>query len=355
MKIKILSAILVLFLSQVKVSANSFAPVAAFPDSFDIKIELYQKYVESIKNGDLEKISKYIKNGWGINSRFISGTTYLIEAIQYKQPEIITYLLNYGADPNLRSAEFKDVNDNWIPEDSPLEMAIVFDSDYSTAALLLKHGANINDTIEHYGTVLHEVISGAGDKMSSDLYTENQNTNKFSKNQAAALEKVKWLINHGANPNATNSFGDTPIYNAVNFRYFDIVDFLIDHGASTNINRNNGKTLLHLTESPALVLKLIKLGADVNARTNEEGLTPLHMAAFSGNLEKMKILVENGADVNIKDYDSHLTPLDWLIVEGFTHDMAKLLISHGATVREDLAVQYGLKDEIDKIKKELKM
>jgi ankyrin repeat protein len=41
-------------------------------------------------------------------------------------------------------------------------------------------------------------------------------------------------------------------------------------------------------------------GADVNARDNN-GVTPLHIAAENGNCDLVSILIANGADVNVKD------------------------------------------------------
>ncbi len=42
------------------------------------------------------------------------------------------------------------------------------------------------------------------------------------------------------------------------------------------------------------------LGAAVNARNND-GDTPLHYAAFCGDVERVRLLVERGADVNAQN------------------------------------------------------
>jgi ankyrin repeat protein len=48
------------------------------------------------------------------------------------------------------------------------------------------------------------------------------------------------------------------------------------------------------------VRKLLKKGADVNAK-NFLGYTPLHYGAANGHIEVVKLLLEHGADPNIKN------------------------------------------------------
>ena len=48
--------------------------------------------------------------------------------------------------------------------------------------------------------------------------------------------------------------------------------------------------------------ELLKKGADVNAQ-DCDGLTPLHRAIENDNLESVKLLIRKGADVNTEDYN----------------------------------------------------
>ncbi|HUZ59235.1 MAG TPA: ankyrin repeat domain-containing protein [Hanamia sp.] len=49
---------------------------------------------------------------------------------------------------------------------------------------------------------------------------------------------------------------------------------------------------------------IIKNGADVNAK-QMKGVTPLHSAAHNGRNELAKLLIDNGADINAKMDNGH--------------------------------------------------
>ncbi|KAI0276990.1 ankyrin repeat protein, partial [Russula aff. rugulosa BPL654] len=61
------------------------------------------------------------------------------------------------------------------------------------------------------------------------------------------------------------------------------------------------------------------------------GSTPLHSAAYSGDLEMVQVLLEFGVDVNAQNSNRD-TPLDYASASGQRNDarVARLLIAHGA-------------------------
>ncbi|MGC9057983.1 MAG: ankyrin repeat domain-containing protein [Candidatus Micrarchaeia archaeon] len=79
----------------------------------------------------------------------------------------------------------------------------------------------------------------------------------------------------------------------------------------------------------ARIKELLNMGADVNAKDND-GETPAHWATRNGHLEPLKVLIENGADVNAKDNDGW-TPAHWATRNGHLEPL-KVLIENGADV-----------------------
>ncbi len=63
----------------------------------------------------------------------------------------------------------------------------------------------------------------------------------------------------------------------------------------------------------------------------------LHMAAYAGNMEAVKLLVELGADVNALG-DMHYTPLHYAARKGHD-DVYDYLIANGAAT--DIVSQFG--------------
>jgi ankyrin repeat protein len=89
----------------------------------------------------------------------------------------------------------------------------------------------------------------------------------------------------------------------------DLVKSLISKGADVNARGRGDYTALHnARESIEIMRLLLANGADIEAR-QEHGATPLACVAYSGHIEAARLLIEHGADIEAKLSDGETTPL----------------------------------------------
>jgi len=97
--------------------------------------------------------------------------------------------------------------------------------------------------------------------------------------------------------------GNTALCMALRFGKLEAAAMLIGKGADIKIRVSDESSILHLavnSESiPCVKLVLSKFTAEDVNLVNDEGLTALHFAAYSNNLDIIKLLIEAGADVNV--------------------------------------------------------
>ena len=114
------------------------------------------------------------------------------------------------------------------------------------------------------------------------------------------------------------------------------VQLLLDAGADVKIRRDEppfGRrpTVLHVAKSSSRVDQLVRAGANVNARDDHCGDTPLHIAAAVGHVSLVSALLAAGADANAVN-EHGATPLHH--VRGV--EQAKALLAAGAQVPDTL-------------------
>jgi len=117
------------------------------------------------------------------------------------------------------------------------------------------------------------------------------------------LETAKHLIEAGADLEATNRFGDTPLIWASSLGASDIAADLLDRGARVETRGSRGRTALHWAAAMGhdeIAAMLLRRGAPVD-RSDDEGRTPLITAAAKGHIALVKRLLEAGADPNHRD------------------------------------------------------
>jgi ankyrin repeat protein len=135
--------------------------------------------------------------------------------------------------------------------------------------------------------------------LSCPAYPQDLDTKLVDAARTHETTELQNLLTKGANPNAKDKNGRTPLMEASSGGYADTVRVLLEYGA------------------------------DVNAK-DMVGWSALFWAAFSGRKETLRILVAKGADVKAKDNEGR-TALFWAASSGYT-DAVRALLAKGASV-----------------------
>ena len=170
------------------------------------------------------------------------------------RPSMVSFLLDHGAYVNLADKYSR----------IPLHFAVALGK-IETVVLLFDRGANVNAVTSTLQSPLH-----------------------FAVYNRASIEMVNILLDRGANIEAVGYRGERPLHNAIS-------KIMTDSEESMDYRRQ-------------IVQLLVRRGADVNSRI-DNGCSPLHLGI--GDVDNVRILLENHADANAKDFNTLQTPLHY--------------------------------------------
>ncbi|MGH3537499.1 MAG: ankyrin repeat domain-containing protein [Pseudonocardiaceae bacterium] len=221
-----------------------------------------------------------------------TGHTPVMDALWYKWPEVVDYLLAQGADVNLSTHYGFTLWDH----------------------LAFETKVNVIDS-EKMGTIKHLFDA----KKSADAEAEAGQP-LMAAVQRGDVKAVKVLIRQGADVNAVyprvNSFqdGHTPLLVAARDGHQDIVPELLAAAADVRVVDwvFKGSPIHKATYNgnPSILAMLIAHpDIDINVQGPINGYTPLHDALWHGFTECASMLLDAGARLDLRGHDGK-TPLD---------------------------------------------
>jgi cytohesin len=261
-----------------------------------------------------------IAEGADVNALALDGSTPLHYAAWNGYKEVAEILIDNGADLNVINNEIAGT-----PFITALDWAIQ-QGKTETADLLRKHGGMTAQELRSGMTPLHAAASKGLKEVVELLIANGADVNAK-------------ITSGGSNKNKT------PLDFAIQYKKPETADLLRKHGGKTREELNALIDAAKNGDIEA-VKKHLAAGADVNAK-DVDGTTPLHNAAVYGHNEVAELLIANGAEVNaiiVSGRNQGKTPVDLAIWRKKTATAA-LLRKHGGKTAKELALmprlEYG--------------
>jgi ankyrin repeat protein len=318
---------------QLIIALTSFAqePDAAKNDNDKVQNierikQLYQRIGQRGKfannKSKLTDVKKFVEAGVDWKYPNEHGQSILHVAVQGEcDMETLTYLIDKGADVNAKNRT----------DETPIYTAINF-KHWDAVKLFLERGADLK--AEHKHT-----------KLTPLAYALAQRNTE--------MEVIKLLVEKGADVNATDTQGLTPLTSILtksnNKQVLETAKYLMEHGADINAKTKNG---MHVFEwivarnaniAPEILKFLIEKSNKIDwSKSQERHPIKWVIENYYSNepldslKDYIKFFIANGADINSRDRNSNNSPFLFFLYKhgGKQHDLFMFLVECGADIRE---------------------
>jgi uncharacterized protein len=319
----------------------------------------------AVQNNDAAMVDRLLRAGADFSVQNRTGVTPLYLAAINANAEIIGRLLDAGADPN---AILTSQDETWL-------MLTAYTGNPDGVRELLAAGADPNASQIRGQTALMWAASeghteairllidaGANLEATSIASTrpERRPAGGFTALLFAArqgyLDTARALIDAGAEVNHVGADGTSPLLIAIVNGRYELASMLLEHGADPSLADDKGRAPLYAvidlrnqqwSQAPApklpqethmaMIRALVAAGADLEQTlsgkiahrgsfdmrwTELVGGTPFLRAAWNGDIEVMRLLLEHGADPQVKTAKDEtalllLSGAGWPLGQGF--------------------------------------
>ena len=209
--------------------------------------------------------------------------------------------------------------------------------DKELVKMLLEHGAKINRENSEGETALYLAAENHKALNPKVAFLKSKEAlGQEGKEDAEDISLVRMLVDEGANLDAKDAKGLTPIMIAAVRGHTEVVKFLRDKGANLSECDLKDQNIIHIVakhnrHKMIPILMKDRNGAWIERLVNQPNHkedTPLHIAAAKGCVETVEELLKEdyGADIDIQNWDKR-TPCHLAAAAGHTR-VLQLLLEH---------------------------
>lgn len=223
----------------------------------------------------------------------------LFAAVENGDAASLTALLTHGANANATNNQGR----------TPLMIASA-SGHHNLIPVLVKAGADPNARVVlSHAYLAGQIIFGPHDRPNTE---DQERTALMLAVTHEQLPSVNAMIAAGASLDARDQRGNTALGLAASGDSTNILQTLLVAGASPDIGDVQGFTPLMKAQNPTVIKALCDAGANANA-TNSFGETPLMFAVRAGDVEAVSVLLAFGANPNATNRLDGESPLGYAV------------------------------------------
>ncbi|KIW00454.1 uncharacterized protein PV09_07979 [Verruconis gallopava] len=368
-------------------SAATLRSITSFFEETKESREQWDKIlIAACEAGNIEMTRLALEKGARAGTRTLNGTYLLHEAIAKEQSEIVSSLLEAGADINMLDSSGRNALHIASAHRGERTLTVNYQSREKEliAEELLKTGARVNSRTSSGDTALHFAVSTGVTALVQLLIRFGASVNirngrgltplhaatatwvfpeiveLLLQNDACPSAQdyagftplhsirdvgetgglvVDMIVRHGGDHSIPARNGDKPIHLAIRRSNWTVFERLIRAGASILDRRTNGDTVLHIAvkhNRESLVSRLISLGADPGA-VDGTGWTALHYAVRSQNMAILAMLAQHKPKSGTNIDGVRMTPLSQALGSK-SDEIRKFLVNAGYDLDENHSV-----------------
>uniref|UniRef100_T1JBU7 Ion transport domain-containing protein n=1 Tax=Strigamia maritima TaxID=126957 RepID=T1JBU7_STRMM len=295
----------------------------------------------AVNGGDVKAVKLCLENGARICTQQNNLSTPVHLACSQGSLEIVKLMFTLQPEDKMEALITADVQ-----KMTPLHCAAMFDHVDIVDYLITEVGATIDPSDKEHRTPLLLAASRGSWKTVRSLLNVGANTETRDMNnrnvfhfivlQGGSLEEFallmqKFHISVSDRLNEKDATGCTPMHLASRNGYFRSIDSLIKLGATINMKDNDHQSPLHFAArfgryNTVRQLLLTDKGPFIINESNGEGQTALHIASLNGHTRVVQLLLAKGALLH-RDHNGR-TPFHLAAQSGFIETMDLLMCIH---------------------------